>query len=229
MRNETSNSLPKVIFIDDDVMTLAWVKNNLNQICNIIGTYKSYDQAEEDISNKNVDIVVLDLHLGSNSPDGVTLARKVKNRFPHLGVILLSGSKDRIYLAKAALSQISGLAYVWKDSVMDAPTILSRFIAAVLRGEVSMDNIIRDEIERRRDSDTDSKLTAEEKEIVGLVCEGYTNKAIGKRLGLAERTIETYLTKIYRVTGVAEEIKDYHSNEVDRRILLIRKWLSSCL
>ena len=50
------------------------------------------------------------------------------------------------------------------------------------------------------------KVTAREREIVGLVCEGLGNQAIAERLGISEATVRHHLTSIYAKTGVRDRV-----------------------
>jgi DNA-binding NarL/FixJ family response regulator len=50
------------------------------------------------------------------------------------------------------------------------------------------------------------KVTAREREIVGLVCEGLGNQAIAERLEISEATVRHHLTSIYAKTGVRDRV-----------------------
>jgi DNA-binding NarL/FixJ family response regulator len=45
-------------------------------------------------------------------------------------------------------------------------------------------------------------LTRREREVAGLVCHGFANKEIARRLGLAEGTVKTHLSKIFEKLGI---------------------------
>jgi DNA-binding NarL/FixJ family response regulator len=68
---------------------------------------------------------------------------------------------------------------------------------------------------RKRRNDPLGDLTAREREVLGLVAEGLSNRAIAERLVLGQRTVETHMTAIFGKLGL-EETPDQH-----RRVLAV--------
>jgi DNA-binding NarL/FixJ family response regulator len=56
----------------------------------------------------------------------------------------------------------------------------------------------------QRRAESASALTAREREILGLVAEGMTNKSIARRLGISEKTVKSHLTNAFAAIGVAD-------------------------
>ncbi len=50
---------------------------------------------------------------------------------------------------------------------------------------------------RRRQDDPLAELTPREREVLALTAEGLTNRAIGERMGVAERTVEAHLSQVF--------------------------------
>ena len=74
---------------------------------------------------------------------------------------------------------------------------------------------------RRRQPDPVSLLTEREREVLGLVAEGMSNKAIAERLFIAERTVEAHISRVFTKIGLQE------APELHRRVLAVLTYLRS--
>jgi DNA-binding NarL/FixJ family response regulator len=97
----------------------------------------------------------------------------------------------------------SGWAYLLKQSVPDLDTVI-RAINGAIHGMVVLDPELVKALSKKVDSPI-AQLPRRHQQILELIAQGYTNAAIGQRLSLAEKTIETYLTYIYRELELSEE------------------------
>ena len=144
------------------------------------------------------DVLVLDMMMpGLN---GLEAARQVKRRSPNTHVIILSMHKDESYVIEALKNGAS--AYVLKDSSAEelikaideaisgrrylSPPLSESAIAAYLeKGAAGV-------------SDPYPSLSSREREVLQLASQGYTNKAIGKRLYISPRTVEIHRANMMR-------------------------------
>ncbi|WP_030982848.1 response regulator [Streptomyces sp. NRRL S-1813] len=155
------------------------------------------------------DVAVLDVRLPDG--DGVSVCRELRSRMPHLGCLMLTSFDDDDALLDAIMAGAAG--YVLKEikgadlvaavrtiasgrSMLD-PATTSRLMSA-LRGEDS---------DEEPEADALSSLSPREREILGLIGEGLTNRQIGKRLYLSEKTVKNHISRLLAKLGVERRIQ----------------------
>ncbi len=145
-------------------------------------------------------VVLVGLELAGER-DAFWFIRAIREEFPAVIVLVTGTDLDRVGVSRALFVGADG--FVHKDS---EPT---RFVEAIRRaagGEIVLEGLPRgalgkivEDYERHRNAT--SLLTAREIEVLSVAAEGLTAREIGRRLGVAERTVTTHLNNIYRKLG----------------------------
>ncbi len=169
----------------------------------ISGAAEVKDETLSKIDNWLPDVALLDIDAPSNS--GLALARRIRQRSPNIGVIVLTSNPDDNQLFEALKAQAA--AYVNKEVSADQ---LVETIRRVAHGEHPIDEnvtarpsvanqILRQfqEISWRSEGFT-SPLTPRETEILSFIAQGYLNKQIAIQLDISEQTIKNHVTSILR-------------------------------
>ncbi len=137
------------------------------------------------------DVVLMDLQMPQL--DGVETTAQIKASWPEIDVIAVTSFVEESRI-RAAL-QAGATGYLLKDA--DASDVVDA-IRAAMAGEVRLDPAVAAALAAslRTPPSAAESLTAREREVVILVAEGATNREIGKRLGVAERTARTHVSNI---------------------------------
>ena len=163
------------------------------------------DDVLKAIDNLPPDVALLDIDGLSES--GLELARKIKQRSPNIGVIILTSNPEDNQLFLALKAQ--AVAYLSKEITADQ---LIDIIRRVARGEHPINESLTarpkvaehvlqqfQELSSRSESEVfTSPLTPREIEILQYIAQGYLNKQIAAELGISEQTIKNHVTSILR-------------------------------
>ncbi len=161
----------------------------------VVGTAGTAQDTLDQLTHTKVDLLITDYNLPDD--DGLSVVRKVKRKYPHIRIIVLS-MHDEAHLIKEILKE--GIdAYILKKDTHDE---LLNAIYAVKAGKIFMSSDVNAMLVKGLNSSGEQKLlTDREREIVQLIAKEYTNKQIAEELFISERTVETHRKNIFRKTG----------------------------
>ncbi|MFD0688661.1 response regulator transcription factor [Actinomadura fibrosa] len=167
----------------------------------IVGEAGTADHALARIPAARPDVAVLDVRLPDG--DGVSVCRELRSRMPELACLMLTSFDDEEALFEAVMAGAAG--YVLKqihgsDLVGAVRTVASGQSLLDPRSTARMMQRIR---ERQEKKDPLKGLTAQERQILELIGEGLTNRQIGERLFLAEKTVKNYISAIFAKLGMS--------------------------
>jgi two-component system, NarL family, nitrate/nitrite response regulator NarL len=163
----------------------------------VVGHCAGVEQALELVARLPVDIVLLDINLGSEQGGSfVTRARAMGFRGKVLVLTAGVGNREAAWLLKRGCSRIF-LKH-------EPACALVQRIREVIRGCAPMDPIsARAVLSQAGYADRSHRpLTGRECEVLRAVCEGLANKEIAERLTVSENTVESFLQQLFEKTGV---------------------------
>jgi DNA-binding NarL/FixJ family response regulator len=146
------------------------------------------------------DVAILDIRLPDG--DGVSVCRQIRSTMPQLACLMLTSFPDDEALFDAIMAGAAG--YVLKQI---RGTDLIGAIRTVASGQSLLDPEAASRVMRRmRDQATApdplAGLTEQERRILALIGEGLTNRQIGDRLFLAEKTVKNYVSALFAKLGM---------------------------
>ena len=146
------------------------------------------------------DVAVLDVRLPDG--DGVTVCRDIRSRMPQVGCLMLTSFTDDEALFDAIMAGAAG--YVLKQI---RGTDLVGAVRTIASGQSLLDPGAASRVMRRmRDqaarADPLAGLTDQERRILELIGQGMTNRQIGDRLFLAEKTVKNYVSALFAKLGM---------------------------
>ncbi|WP_412517944.1 response regulator transcription factor [Actinomadura madurae] len=147
------------------------------------------------------DVAVLDVRLPDG--DGVTVCREIRSRLPDLACLMLTSFDDEDALFEAVMAGAAG--YVLKqihgsDLVGAVRTVATGQSLLDPRSTARMLERLRSRQEKK---DPLQGLTDQERHILELIGEGLTNRQIGERLFLAEKTVKNYISSLFAKLGMS--------------------------
>jgi DNA-binding NarL/FixJ family response regulator len=166
------------------------------------------------------DVVVIDIKMPPTYTDeGLTAAAEVMQAVPGTAVLVLSQYLETAYAMRLVEEFPERTGYLLKDRLSDIMVLVDA-IRRLAEGETVIDpTIVNRLLSRRRRVDPLQALTDREREVLGLLAEGLSNRAIGTRLFITDRTVETHVTNVFAKLGLGDD------DTTHRRVLAVLTFL----
>ncbi|MFD3736326.1 response regulator [Streptomyces sp. NPDC058632] len=200
----------RVFLLDDHEVVRRGVHDLLNDEPDItvVGEAATVEQALVRVPALRPDVAVLDVRLPDG--DGVTVCRELRSTLPDLACLMLTSFDDEEALLDSIMAGASG--YVLKqiqgsDLVAAVRTVASGQSLLDPSATTRLMARLRQEQEPEEKKDALPGLTEREREILALIGEGLTNRQIGQRLYLAEKTVKNHISRLLAKLGVERRIQ----------------------
>ena len=166
------------------------------------------------------DVCIVDIRMPpTNTTEGLEAALQLRVRHPSVAVLVLSQYVETRYAMELLARGADGVGYLLKDRVGDVSELLAA-IRSVAAGRSVIDpTVVSRLVGRRRQVDPMETLSAREREVLSLMAEGRSNRAIGERMFLSPKTVETHVSAVFSKLGIEDTADD------NRRVLSVLTWL----
>jgi DNA-binding NarL/FixJ family response regulator len=195
----------RVVLVDDHEVVRNGIKSLLAETpdVSVVGEAGTVKDAIERAVWARPDVVIMDVRLPDGS--GIEATREIRARLPNTQVLMLTSFSDDEALFASIMAGAAG--YVLKQ-IKGADLV--RAVQTVGRGESLLDPAVTkgllDRLRRGKHLLKDerlARLSAQEERILEMIAEGKTNREIGDKLHLAEKTVKNYVTSILSKLEVA--------------------------
>ena len=200
----------RVFLLDDHEVVRRGVHDLLNDEPDItvVGEAATAEQALVRVPALRPQVAVLDVRLPDG--DGVTVCRELRSSMPDLACLMLTSFDDEEALLDSIMAGASG--YVLKQ-IQGSDLVTA--VRTVARGQSLLDPSattklmarLRGGQQKEEEPDALPGLTDREREILALIGEGLTNRQIGQRLFLAEKTVKNHISRLLAKLGVERRIQ----------------------
>ncbi len=211
----------KVIVVDDMVLVREGVIRILRDHgIEVAASAGSAESVLALVAAHDPDVAILDIRMPPTFTDeGLRAAAQVRAAAPRTAVLVLSQYLDVAYAVQLLREAPERVGYLLKDRIMELTT-LTDALRRLAEGETVIDpTIVTRVLGRRRENDSLAALTPRELDVLGLVAEGLSNRAIAQRLNVNERTVESHTTQVFLKLGLEPSL------EMHRRVLAVLSYL----
>lgn len=213
----------RVLIAEDSVLLRAGLTRLLVDAGEeVVASVGDADALLEAIGRLEVDLAVVDVRMPpTHTDDGIRAALEIRSRFPSVGILVLSQYVEERYASDLLATDAGGVGYLLKDRVADVGEFVgsARRVAA---GDTVLDpEVVGQLLARSRRQEPIARLSAREREVLGLMAEGRSNNAIARQLVVSDGAVEKHVSNIFTKLDLRPAEED------NRRVLAVLRWLES--
>jgi DNA-binding NarL/FixJ family response regulator len=191
----------RIVVADDHAVVRHGLRSflGLQDDMEVVGEAEDGEQAVAIVAELRPDVVLIDLVMPG--VDGVEAIRRIHELLPEARVVVLTSFADDSKVVPAVRAGAAG--YLLKDV---QPVDLAAAIRTVAAGGALLDPSVTARVlkEVATGGPADPGLTAREREVLGLLAQGLTNRQIAAELVLSEKTVKTHVSSILGKLGLAD-------------------------
>ncbi|MET8336986.1 response regulator transcription factor [Streptosporangium canum] len=169
------------------------------------------------VAAQQPDVAVVDVRMPpSHTDEGLRAALEIRDRWPGVGVLVLSQYVEQTYASKLLAGPSEGLGYLLKDRVSEVAEFLDSLERIGSGGTVFDPDVVRRLLART----PLSTLTARERAVLEHLAQGLVNTAIAERLHVSQSTVEKHVNAVFDKLGLAR------TPGYSRRVLAVLRYLN---
>ena len=211
----------RVVIADDVLLTRAGIARVLEDAgVEVVASVGDPESLVREVATTRPDAAVVDIRMPpTHTDEGFRATARMRASRPQLAVLLLSSYVEPDYAMRLLEEHPGGIGYLLKERVLDG-VLLVDALRRLCDGETVVDpTIVARVFERRRRVDPLAALTEREREVLGLLAEGYSNQGVAQRIVVSERAVEKHITSILSKLGLRSE------PQAHRRVMAVLAYL----
>ncbi len=167
------------------------------------------------------EVAIVDVRLPPTfTDDGLRAAIEARRQVPGLPVLVLSQYVEQLYARELLADRAGGVGYLLKDRVFNDDQFVDAVRTVAAGGTVMDTEVVTKLLGRRAREEALTRLSAREREVLGLMAEGRSNSAIAQRLFVSEKAVSKHSTSIFTKLDLAP------SDDDNRRVLAVLAYLN---
>ena len=207
----------RVVIAEDQVLLREGIVRLLGEAgFDVVAQAADAEDLLRKVAGHSPDVAIIDIQMPpTNTDDGLRAAMHVRATQPQVGVLVLSQFVEEAYALDLIGDDAAGVGYLLKDRVADVAAFTDA-IRRVSRGGSALDpEVVAQMLGRPRRRDPLANLSPREREVLTLMAEGRTNRAIADGLVISVNAVEKHVTSIFSKLGLAPTVEDH------RRVLAV--------
>jgi DNA-binding NarL/FixJ family response regulator len=214
----------RVVLADDAVLLREGLSRLLEEAgFEVVGLAGDAEALLELVQRTLPDVAIIDIRMPpTHTDEGLRAAKAIRERWPAIGLLVLSQHVNARYALELLSAGTTGIGYLLKERVADLAELSSSVNRVGQGGSVLDPAVVGELVGRRRQADNPLEhLTAREREVLALMAEGRSNRAIGERLFITDHTVEKHVKNILGSLRLPQSADDH------RRVLAVITYLNS--
>jgi DNA-binding NarL/FixJ family response regulator len=212
----------RVVVAEDDLLLREGLASLLTRSgFEVVGQAGDGARLLELVREQVPDLVIVDIRMPpSQTTEGLEAARRIRELFPALGILVLSAYAE-VEHAMELLSSGDRIGYLLKSRVTDVDEFIETLERIGRGGSVIDPSLVRELFVAQRRDDPLAALSSREREVLELMAEGRSNAGIAQKLWVTDGTVEKHVHSILMKLGLSETEVDH------RRVLAVLTFLEA--
>ncbi|HEU0247577.1 MAG TPA: response regulator transcription factor [Gaiellaceae bacterium] len=214
----------RVVLADDSLILREGLARLLHEAgFEVVGQASTGKELLDQVDTTQPDVAIVDIRMPpTHTDEGLRAAHEIRARHPSVAILVLSQFVRPSYALELLSEGTEGLGYLLKDRVSDLDELTSS-VRRVAEGGSVLDPLVVQQLVSRPRTGPDplDDLTEREREVLELMAEGRSNKAIGQQLYITEHTVEKHVKNILGKLRIPTSADDH------RRVLAVLTYLNS--
>ena len=194
----------RVVIADDEVLLREGLERLLREAgFDVVGKVGTANELLHKVELVRPDVAIVDIRMPpTHTDEGIVAAQEMRRSHPEIGVLVLSHHLESRYAMRLIEQHPGGAGYLLKERVSNLG-VLTDALGRLRDGECVVDpTIVARLVQRARPARQLTELTDREREVLALMAEGRSNKAICAQLFLSPKTIEAHVKHIFMKLGI---------------------------
>ena len=211
----------RVVIADDSLLVREGIASLLRRAgVEVVAEADDGEQLQRLVDEHEPDVAIVDVRMPpTHTEEGLAAAREIRARHPGMGILILSQHVEVGIAMRALVESPEGLGYLLKERVTDLDDFASTLRHVAAGGSALDPQVVSRLLADPRGVGPLSTLTDRERQVLELVAEGRTNKAIADRLEVSQRAVTKHVTSIFAKLELPPGEDDH------RRILAVLTYL----
>jgi DNA-binding NarL/FixJ family response regulator len=185
----------------------------------VIAEARDATELLEAVAAERPHLAVVDIRMPPGGNAGLAAAITIRERHSTVGVLVLSQFLEPEYALRLLGAGVDRVGYLLKDRLGESHELLDAARRVAAGGSAVDPAVIAELVRARRRDDRLTRLTDREREALGLIAQGHSNRGIAERLGITSKTLEGMSGTIFSKLGLEDD------PDVNRRVLAVLLYL----
>ena len=217
------NDRVRVVIAEDSVLLREGIARLLEESgFEVAGQAGDADDLLRKVGAHKPNIAVIDIRIPpTHTDEGLRAAHRIRAEHADTAVLVLSQYVEEAYALELLSESTERTGYLLKDRIADIETFTDAVRRVASGGSALDPEVVGMLLGRRRRDDPLAELTPRERDVLALMAEGRSNRAMADALVVSERAVEKHVTAIFSKLDLPQAVEDH------RRVLAVLAFLRS--
>jgi DNA-binding NarL/FixJ family response regulator len=211
----------RVVIAEDSVLLREGIARILAEAdCEVVAQAADAEDLVRKVRAHKPDVAVIDIRMPpTHTDEGLRAAREIRAAMPTVGILVLSQYVDEHYAVALLADGADGVGYLLKERVGEVERLIDAVRRVAGGGSVLDPEVVAHMLGRRGEEGPLADLSPRERQVLELMAQGLSNKAIRGELVVTDRAVEHHITSIFNKLGLPATGQEH------RRVLAVLTYL----